>query len=133
MPTSLQDRRYSNRRAVRFPARFRLLREGSDIAEMRLSGLAHGRVCDLGMHGLSMEVGRSTIDGLRIDQIVAWRVKARVYLEFVLPDGTVVALVGEPVWCERQPRTLEGIHLGVRFRELSLEAREALKRCLEQI
>jgi hypothetical protein len=121
------------RRAVSLPARFRLLREGQDLVEMRLTNVIPGKVRDIGMHGLGMEIFRPVIDGLRIDQITTWKIKARLFLQWQMVGGEEHGAVAEPVWCEPTGSAEAGpFHLGIRFRELPLPTRNAIQELLEQ-
>lgn len=127
----MKDRRYSIRKAVNVPAAFRILREGTDLAEMRLTGIAHGQIRDLGMHGLALDTAHVVVDGLRLDSITNWQIKARVFLQWEVLGSPKVGVVAEPAWCEPVTRgTQQMLHVGMRFREFTLGAREAIKALL---
>lgn len=134
----MRDRRYSNRRAVNIPATFRILREGQDLTEMRLSAPIQARIRDLGLHGLALETSQDPVDGLRLDKIVEWKIKARIFVQWQmpggghLPDGGLITVVAETAWCEPIFRASANLmHVGLRFREFSIEAREAIKAFLQ--
>jgi PilZ domain len=128
----MKERRYSNRRAVNIPATFRILREGQDLTEMRLSAPIQGRIRDLGLHGLALETTQEPVDGLRLDKIVEWNIKARIFVQWQMPDGGLITVVAETAWCEPIFRASAHLmHVGLRFREFSIEAREAIKTFLQ--
>lgn len=131
----MQERRYSNRRAVNIPATYRILREGQDLAEMRLSAPTQARIRDLGLHGLAMETSQEPVDGIRLDRIVEWKIKARIFVQWQMPDsGVQINVVAETAWCEPIHRaSAQLMHVGLRFREFSIEAREAIKAFLQTL
>lgn len=124
----MKERRYSIRRAVNIPTAFRILREGNEIADMRLTGVGQGQIRDLGIHGLALDTSHVVVDGVRLDNITNWRIKARIFLQWEMPDGPKVMVVAEPAWCEPITRgTQQVLHVGLRFKEFTLEARDAIK------
>jgi hypothetical protein len=124
----MKERRYSIRRAVNIPTAFRILREGSDLADMRLTGVGQGQIRDLGIHGLALDTSHVVVDGVRLDNITNWQIKARIFLQWEMPEGPKVMVVAEPAWCEPITRgTQQVLHVGLRFKEFTLEARDAIK------
>jgi hypothetical protein len=127
------DRRYSIRKAVHIPVQFRVLREGIDIVNMHLTAVGRGIIRDLGMHGLSLETSQILLDGLNLQQMTDWEVKARIYLQWLLFEDRQINVIAEAAWCERTPGGAgELYHLGFKFRELPIEARESIKAYLQK-
>lgn len=112
------NRRYSRRRAVRLPARLRLLGGGLEVGELALSGLRNAEIRDLGAHGLGLET-RDLIPA----EVTPGR--ARLFLEWTLPGGTRINAAADPVWSAARPG--RALVVGLRIVEISGEHQSALR------
>ena len=110
----MKERRYTDRKAVRLPVRFRVLEGGYEVDKLALSSVHSGYVRDLGTNGAGIEATRRVVpSGYRLTVFMQWQ----------LPDGTWVRTAADPVWCEPIE---EGYHVGLRFVVLGDSDRKAI-------
>jgi hypothetical protein len=117
------ERRAFDRKTARFPVRFRIVREGS---QMRISEPTEGTARDLAPDGISVETQHIVFDGLHISYDEHPATKNRVYLQFDLPTRQTIKAVGETVWYERISTAEPWFVVGLRFVEITGEDRKAL-------
>lgn len=122
-----EERRYARRKAVKLPATFRILHEGSTLEDMRLSDVAGGEIRDLGPHGVGMHTAQIIVDGVHIARLSPAHAAPRVFLQCLLPGDKTVRAVGRAVRCEQLTGTPRTFQVGLRLIEISPADRAALQ------
>jgi hypothetical protein len=99
--------------------------------EMKISRSIDGRVEDLSLTGLVFQTASMRVDNLHLSYDESPVVRNKLTMEIDLPGKRKITAMGEVSWYERSFVAKEQIyHIGVVFREISPEDREALKEYL---
>ena len=120
--------RSTQKTALDLPLKY-LVISGKD--EMKISRSVDGKVEDLSMLGLVLQTSSMRIDDLHLSYDESPLVRNKLTLEIDLPAGKKVTAIGEVSWYERSFASTDRVyHVGLTFKELNTEDRQALKEYL---